>query len=78
MLHAPAAVIAATAPELFCGEALELAVRVEEGAARGQLTRASSANSCRVRYAVEVQADKVIGLVLARLRSWARAGETPN
>ncbi|MEE2702797.1 MAG: nucleoside hydrolase [Myxococcota bacterium] len=78
LLHDPAAVIAATEPELFRFEDLELAVRVEEGAARGQLTRTSSANSCRVRYAVEVQADKVIGLVLARLRSWARAGETPN
>ena len=37
LLHDPAAVIAATEPEVFCCEDLELAVRVEAGAARGQL-----------------------------------------
>ncbi|NRA04046.1 MAG: nucleoside hydrolase [Myxococcales bacterium] len=78
VLHDPAAVIAASHPELFRFEDLELAVRVEEGPARGHLTRAGSANRCKVRYAAEVQADRIVEFFLARLRSWAGAGETPD
>lgn len=78
MLHDPTAVIAATDPELFRFEDLELEVRVEEGSARGQLVRVESARMRRVQYAVEVQGNRASELFLSRLRSWAYGEGAPS
>jgi purine nucleosidase len=70
LLHDPSAIVAAVAPELFCFEARGLEVRVEEGAARGQL-RDRAGRPPRVQWAGEAQGARVAQQVVSRLAGWA-------
>ena len=72
VLHDPAAVAAALAPELFSFAPRALDVTDREGAERGRI-RAKSDGGAAVEYAVGARAADVVELFLERVTRWAKA-----
>jgi inosine-uridine nucleoside N-ribohydrolase len=74
VLHDPAAVVAALAPELFAFSPRALEVSDREGAERGRIRARGDASASPVEYALDVRAADVGGLFLERVTRWALNG----